>query len=176
MALSRRLRQGIGLFWRPIQAAVRKGQSVFGTVSRTAEIFAAENIPTSMIDTSVIDQLAGFAHGTTAAQEAIATADPSAMIDSSMISREPFSMDLNQYNTSPRYHVYLGMWVEGEAEPVYRTITDITDINMTVQDFANLMRIEAERLQVGTVPGGGIGGAVRGIASIGLHIAPARVG
>jgi hypothetical protein len=62
--------------------------------------------------------------------------------------------------------------VEGQTNPVHRTITGITNVDMVRSDFDNLMLVNGQALSVGTTPGGGIGGVVTGIASVTITVGP----
>lgn len=175
MALGSRLRAGIGTFWRGVVGAVQSGVSVFDFSGRAAAAAAAAGLPPTIIDTSIIDQLAGFAHGIDSATAALSGAPDEAAIDSSMVSLAPWSMDLTQYNTSPGWRAqvevhYIGP--DGEEETTWRWVTGITDINMTVGDFRAAMRTAADAMAIGTTPGGGIGGQVTGIGGISLTVGP----
>lgn len=173
MALGQSIRQGIGLAWRGVLSAANAGQSVYQTVTGTLRAFVSENIPTSAIDTAAVDQLAGFAGSWVRARETLTAADDSAPIDSTMVTLAPWSMDLNSFNARPAYHVILGINVEGQEQPVYRTVTGVSQLPPTVGELRQSQLINAYAMSVGTTPGGGVGGTVTGLDSITITVGPA---
>jgi hypothetical protein len=82
-------------------------------------------------------------------------------------------MDLNSFNASPSYHLVLGINVEGQAQPVYRTVTGIQQLPDTVGELRSAQLINAYAMSVGTTPGGGVGGTVTGLDSITITVGPA---
>lgn len=172
MALTTRIRRGLGLVWRSVVSAVSRGQSSFETATQAQQAFDSIGVSSSGITPGLIDEFTGYATSMENAAISLARAEGSQYIDASMIGTAPWSMSLAEFATSPSYHVRLGIWVEGQTEPVYRMVTGISDVGMPVDEFASMMRVNAEAMQAGTVPGGGIGGAVRGLASIQIAIAP----
>lgn len=175
MALGSGLRAAVGTAWRGIVSAVQGGVSVFDLSNRIANAAQAAGITPTILDTSVVDQLAGMARGIDAATSNLSAADDNALIDSTMVSLAPWSMDLNQYNTSPAWRAQVEVqYVDpnGEAQTTWRWVTGITDLSMTVGDLRSSMRAAADVMSIGTVPGGGIGGAVTGIGDISLTVAP----
>lgn len=173
MALSNTIRSAIGTAWRGILSAVNQGASAVQTVAQAVQNILPNVPPPGLLDTSVTDQLAGMAQSWVAAREAIGNAAATDALDSSMVTLAPWSMDLNAFNTLPSYHVILGINVEGQEEPVFRTITGITDLPATVGEFSDAMLVNAYALSVGTTPGGGVGGTVTGLDSITITVGPA---
>lgn len=173
MALGQSIRNGIGMVWRGVLSAAEAGQSVYQTVQGTLRAFQQENIPSAVLDTSVVDQLAGMASSWIAARDAVSNAAATDPIDSSMVTFAPWSMDLNSFNASPSYHLVLGINVEGQEQPVYRTVTGITQLPDTVGELQSAQLINAYAMSVGTNPGGGVGGTVTGLDSVTITIGPA---
>lgn len=176
MALGSRLRAGIGTAWRGVVSAVQSGASVLNITDRIATAAQAAGIVPPIIDTSIIDQLAGFAHGIDTATGNLSAADDTAAIDSGMVSLAPWSMDLNQYNTNPAWRAQVEVnYVDesGQQQTTWRWVTGINDLSMSVGDLRAQMRTAADAMSVGTVPGGGIGGQVTGIGAISLTVGPA---
>lgn len=175
MALGSGLRAAVGTAWRGIVSAVQSGVSVFDLSNRIANAAQAAGLTPTILDTSVVDQLAGMARGIDAATSNLSAADDNALIDSTMVSLAPWSMDLNQYNTSPSWRAQVEVQYadeNGEAQTTWRWVTGITDLSMTVGDLRSSMRAAADVMSIGTVPGGGIGGVVTGIGDISLTVAP----
>jgi hypothetical protein len=72
----------------------------------------------------------------------------------------------------PSYHIVLGINVEGQEQPVYRTVTGVTDLPGTVGELLDAMGVNAIAMSVGTTPGGGVGGTVAGIDSMTITVGP----
>lgn len=175
MALGQSIRQAIGAVWRGILSAVSAGQSGVETVRGAVQQIGAEVAPPALLDTTVVDQLAGMAGSWVAAEQSLTAAADSDPIDASMITFAPWSMDLNAYNAAPGYHVILGIQVEGQEALAYRTITGITGLPPTVGELRAAMDLNAQVLSVGTTPGGGVGGTVEGVKSITITVGPAHI-
>lgn len=176
MALGSRLRAGIGTLWRGVVSAVQSGTSVFDFSRRVADAAVNAGLVPAILDTSIVDQLAGFARGIDAATANLSGADDNAAIDSSMISLAPWSMDLNQYNTTPGWRAQVEVqYVDEAGSPAsgWRWVTGITSLPGTVGDLRAQLRTAADAMAIGTVPGGGIGGQVTGIGAISLTVGPA---
>lgn len=173
MALGQSIRNAIGVAWRGILGAVNAGQSGAATVAEAVQRIGQGLAPESLTDTSIVDQLSGMAGSWVNAREAVSNADPADVIDSGMITLAPWSMDLNSYNTSPSYHLVVGINVEGQSEPVFRTLTGITSLPETVGELQQTTLVNAIALSVGTTPGGGVGGTVESIDSITITVGPA---
>lgn len=175
MALGQSIRQGIGTAWRSILSAVSRGQSGVETVREAVQQIGAQVAPPALLDTSVVDQLAGMANSWVEAEQAFTAAADTDPIDASMITFAPWSMDLNNYNANPGYHVILGIEVEGQEALAYRTITGITGLPPTVGELRAAMDLNAQVLSVGTTPGGGVGGTVLGVKSVTITVGPAHI-
>lgn len=173
MALGQSIRNGIGMVWRGVLSAADKGQAAFQTIQSTLGVFAQENIPSAVLDTQVVDQLAGMAGSWVNARDTLSSAADSDPIDSSMVTLAPWSMDLNSFNAMPSYHLVLGINVEGQAEPVYRTVTGVDQLPGSVGELRSAQLINAYAMSVGTNPGGGVGGTVTGLDSITITVGPA---
>ena len=173
MALGQSIRQAIGTAWRSVLSAVSAGQSGFETVSRSVQNLLPGVAPPALLDTAVVEQLSAMAGSWAAARDAFGAAGPGDIIDSSMVTLAPWSMDLNQFNAMPGYHIVIGINVEGQASPVYRTITGISQLPALAGELRDAMMINAQALSVGTTPGGGVGGIVTGIASVVITVGPA---
>lgn len=173
MALGQSIRDAIGAVWRGILGAVNAGQDAFQTVAAAAQRLGTELAPPVLTDTSVVDQLSGMAGSWVAARDAIGNADAGDQIDSSMITLAPWSMDLNAFNTLPGYHIVLGINVEGQQQPVFRTVTGVGVLPATVGELRDAMTVNAMAMSVGTTPGGGVGGTVTGLDSITITVGPA---
>lgn len=176
MAIGSRLRAGIGTVWRGVVSAVQSGASVFDFSNKVADAAQAAGLLPTIIDTSIVDQLAGFARGIDAATGNLTAAPDNAQIDSSMISLAPWSMDLNQYNTAPGWRAQVEVQYEGpsgETETTWRWVTGITQLPATVGDLRAQLRTAADAMAIGTTPGGGLGGQVTGIGGISLTVGPA---
>lgn len=176
MALGSSLRAAIGTAWRSVQSGVQRGMSVFGIGERIQSGLEQAGLPPTLIDTSVVDQLAGMAQGIESATQNLGNAPPDALIDSSMVSLAPWSADLNTFNAAPGYRAHIEVQyidAAGEPQTAWRYVTGIRDVNMTVAEFQAAMRLNAEAMMVGTTPGGGIGGTVTGIGDISITVAPA---
>ena len=175
MALGSRLRAGIGTVWRGVVSAVQQGTSVFDFSNRVAQAAQQAGLVPTIIDTSIIDQLAGFARGIDAAAANLSAAPDDALIDSSMVSLAPWAMDLNQYNTAPGWRAQVEVQYadpNGVLQTTWRWVTGIRDLAMTAGDLRAQMRTAVEVMSIGTVPNGGIGGQVTGIGQISLTVAP----
>lgn len=173
MALGKSIRQAIGTAWRGILGAVNAGQSGVSTVAEAVQNILPDVPPPALLDTSVVDQLAGMAGSWVAAREAYNTLGPDDQITSDAVTLAPWSMDLNAFNAAPGYHVIVGFNVEGQAEPVHRTITGIQNVDLTRSELDNLLLVNGQALSVGTTPGGGVGGVVTGIDSVTITVGPA---
>lgn len=176
MALGSRLRAGIGTLWRGVVSAVQSGTSVFDFTQRVTDALVNNGLVPTVLDTSIVDQLAGFARGIDAGTANLTNAPDEAGIDSSMISLAPWSMDLNQYNTAPGWRAQVEVQYVDEAgntESAWRWVTGITSLPGTVGDLRAQLRTAADAMAIGTVPGGGIGGQVTGIGAISLTVGPA---
>ena len=173
MALGQSIRSAIGTAWRGILSAVNQGVSAVQTVGEAVQNIGREAAPPGLLDTTVVDQLAGMAGGWVNAREAVSAAEDSDPVDASMITLAPWSMDLNAYNTAPSYHVILGINVAGLEGAQFRTITGISDLPATVGELRSAMLVNATALSVGTTPGGGVGGEVESIDSITITVGPA---
>lgn len=175
MALGSRLRAGIGSVWRGVVSAVQSGVSVFDFGQQVSNAMQNAGLVPTIIDTGIIDQLASFARGIDTATQNLSGADDSALIDSTMVSLAPWSMDLNQYNTSPSWRAQIEVQYadeNGQAQTTWRWVTGITDLSMTVGDLRSQMAGAAAAMSIGTVPGGGIGGTVTGVGAISLTVGP----
>jgi hypothetical protein len=173
MALGQSIRNAIGTAWRGILGAVSAGQSGVQTVSEAVQNILPEVAPPALLDTAVVDQLSSMAQSWVAAKEAFGAAADEDEIDSSMITLAPWSMDLNAYNAQPGYHLVVGINVEGQQAPVFRTITGVDSLPATVGELRATSFINATAMSVGTTPGGGIGGTVDSIDSITITVGPA---
>lgn len=173
MALSQSIRNAIGTAWRGVLGAVNAGQSAYQTVAQAVQNVLPGVAPPALLDTQVVDQLASMAGSWVNAREAFGAADPSDPIDSSMITLAPWSQDINQQNLLPNFHLVVGINVEGLEQPVFRTITGISQLPVTVGELQDSTLINAQALSVGTTPGGGVGGVVTGIDSITITVGPA---
>jgi len=172
MALGQSIRQAIGTAWRSMLSAANSGVSAVQTVAQSVQNILPNVPPPALLDTQVINQLAGMANSWVAARDAYAALGPGDQITSDAVTLAPWSMDLNAFNAAPGYHVVVGFNVEGQTNPVHRTITGITNVDMVRSDFDNLMLVNGQALSVGTTPGGGIGGVVTGIASVTITVGP----
>lgn len=173
MAIGESIRNAIGTAWRGILGAVSAGQSAFETVQGAIRDLGQQATGTVLLDTSAMEQLGSMAGSWVAARDALGAAAPDDQITSSMITLAPWSMDLNQFNTLPSYHIVLGINVEGLGEPQYRTVTGVTDLPGTVGELQDAMLTNAYAMEVGTTPGGGVGGTVTGLDSITITVGPA---
>jgi len=173
MALGESIRSAIGTAWRGILSAANTGRSAVQTVAQAVQNLLPEVAPPGLLDTTVVDQLAGMAGSWVNARDTFGRAGPEDLITADMITLAPWSMDLNQYNTLPGYHLVVGITVEGQEKPVYRTITGISQLPATVGELTDTALINATALSVGTTPGGGVGGTVLGIDSITITVGPA---
>lgn len=173
MALGQSIRQAIGTAWRGILGAVSAGQSGVQTVAQAVQNVLPGVAPPALLDTAVVDQLSSMAGSWVAARESFGAAADGDIIDASMITWAPWSMDLNAFNTLPSYHVVIGINVEGQEAPVFRTITGISQLPVTVGELRDSMMINAQALSVGTTPGGGVGGVVDSIDSVTITVGPA---
>lgn len=173
MALGQSIRQAIGTAWRGILGAVNAGQSGAATVAQAVQNVLPGVAPPALLDTAVVDQLSSMAGSWVAARDAFGAAADGDIIDSHMITWAPWSMDLNSFNTLPSYHIVVGINVEGQEAPVFRTITGISQLPVTVGELRDSMLINAQALSVGTTPGGGVGGVVDSIDSVTITVGPA---
>lgn len=174
MALGQSIRQAIGTAWRGVLSAVNAGQSGVSAVASAVQNILPNTPPPALLDTSVVDQLAGMANSWVSARNAYDALNSGDQITSDAVTLAPWSMDLNAFNAAPSYHVIVGFNVEGQAEPVHRTITGIDNVDMTRGEFDNLMLVNGQALSVGTTPGGGVGGVVTGVASVTITVGPAN--
>jgi hypothetical protein len=173
VALGQSIRQAIGTAWRGILSAVNAGQSGVSTVAEAVQNILPNVPPPALLDTSVINQLSGMAGSWVGAREAYNALGPNDPITADAVTLAPWSMDLNAFNAAPSYHVIVGFNVEGQTAPVHRTITGIQNVDLTREEFDNLMLINGQALSVGTTPGGGVGGVVTGIDSVTITVGPA---
>lgn len=173
MALSQSIRQAIGTAWRGVLSAVNSGQSGVQAVARSVQNILPGVAPPALLDTQVVNQLAGMANSWVNARDAYGALGPDDQITSAAVTLAPWSMDLNAFNAAPGYHVVVGFNVEGQTAPVHRTITGITNVDVTRSQFDDLMLINGQALSVGTTPGGGVGGVVTGISSVTITVGPA---
>ena len=173
MALGQSIRQAIGTAWRSVLSAVNQGVSGVETVARSVQNQLPNVAPPALLDTQVINQLAGMAGSWVSAREAYNLLGPDDLITSDAVTLAPWSMDLNAFNAAPGFHVIVGFNVEGQVLPVHRTITGIQNVALTRSEFDNLMLINGQALSVGTTPGGGVGGVVTGIDSVTITVGPA---
>lgn len=173
MALGQSIRQAIGTAWRGILSAVSAGQSGVATVAESVQNILPNVPPPALLDTSIVDQLSGMASSWRAATDAYDALGPDDQITSDTVAWAPWSMDLNSFNAAPGFHVVVGFNVEGQEGLVHRTITGITNVDLTRSEFDDLMLINGQALSVGTTPGGGVGGVVTGIGSVTITVGPA---
>lgn len=173
MALGQNIRSAIGTAWRGMLGAASAGQSAFSTVAQAVQNMLPGVAPPALLDTQTVNQLASMAGSWVAAREATSAAADSDQVDSSMVTLAPWSMDLNQFNTLPSYHIILGINVAGQAEPVFRTVTGVTSLPATVGELRQQSLVNAMAMSVGTTPGGGVGGTVDSIDSITITVGPA---
>ena len=173
MALGQNIRQAIGTVWRGALSAASAGQSAFQAISQAIRDIGSSAVPPALLDTTTQEQIASLAGSWVAAKDALSAAQDDDQVSASMITLAPWSMDLNAYNASPGYHLVVGIKVAGQDEPVYRTITGITDLPATVGELRAITDANAAAIQVGTTPGGGIGGQYEGIDSITITVGPA---
>lgn len=173
MALGQSIRQAIGTAWRGILGAVSAGQSGAATVAQSVQDMLPGVAPPALLDTTIVNQLASMAGSWVAAKDAVSSAADTDIIDSSMVTLAPWSMNLNQFNTLPGYHLVVGINVQGQTEPVYRTITGVTSLPATVGELRQSTLVNALAMSVGTTPGGGVGGTVDSIDSITITVGPA---
>jgi len=172
MALGQSIRQAIGTAWRGVLGAVNAGQSGVSAVAGAVQNILPGVAPPSLLDTTVVNQLAGMANSWINARENYAALAPTDPITSDAVTLAPWSMDLNAFNAAPSYHVVVGFNVEGQSSPVFRTVTGINNVDMPRQDFDNLMLVNGQALSVGTTPGGGVGGVVTGVDSVTITVGP----
>lgn len=172
MSVRSRISSATGTLWRGVLSAAAAGQSVWDTVTSLGQAFTRAGVPPSVIEPGVVDELTGLAQSFVHAGYTVLTARDKDHITPAMISTLPFSMDLNQFNTSPEYHLYIRVNVEGQTKPVWRTITGITRLPATVGELRDLALANAQAMSIGTTPGGGIGGTVLGVTSIVPTVAP----
>jgi len=173
MALGQSIRNAIGTVWRVALSAASAGQSAANTIGQAIANIGTSAVPPVLLDTSVTEQIASMAGSWVEAKDTLSAAGDDDQIDASMITLAPWSMDLNAYNAAPSYHLVVGLNVEGQTEPVYRTITGITDLPPTVGELRAITDANAAAMQVGTTPGGGIGGTYTGLDSITITVGPA---
>ena len=173
MALGQSIRNAIGTVWRAGLAAASRGQSALQAIGQGIAQAVQEGASPTVIDTQAQQQIASMAGSWVAAKEALSAAADDDQISANMITFAPWSMDLNSYNAMPSYHLVVGINVEGQDEPVYRTITGITDLPPTVGELRAVTDANAAAMQIGTTPGGGIGGTFNGIDSITITVGPA---
>lgn len=173
MALGQSIRNAIGSVWRVALSAVSRGQSAAQTIGEAVAQIGQQAAPPVLLDTSVTEQLSSLASSWVAAKEAFGAAADNDQIDASMITLAPWSMDLNAFNAAPSYHLVVGVNVEGQTEPVYRTITGITDLPPTVGELRAVSDANAAAMQIGTTPGGGLGGTYLGLDSVTITVGPA---
>jgi hypothetical protein len=173
MALGKSIRSAIGTAWRGILGAVNAGRSGFDTVTQAVQNILPDVPPPALLDTSVVSQLSAMAGSWVAARDALSAAAPEDQVTAAMITLAPWSMDLNAFNTLPSYHLVVGINVEGQEQPVYRTITSLSQLPETVGELMDSTLVNAIAMSVGTTPGGGVGGTVTGIDSITITVGPA---
>ena len=173
MALGQSIRNAIGSVWRVALAAASAGQSAANTIGEAISSIGRAAVPPVLLDTAVTEQIASMAGSWVTARDNFGNAADSDSIDASMITLAPWSMDLNAFNAAPSYHLVVGLNVEGQTEPVYRTITGITDLPPTAGELRAIADANAAAMQVGTTPGGGIGGTYLGLDSVTITVGPA---
>ena len=173
MALGQNIRQALGFVGGVARAAAAAGQSAFAAIGQYIAGTPAAEVPPALQDTAARTQVAEWAESLAGARNALSAAADDDSIDASMITFQSWSMDLNAYNASPGYHLVVGIKVAGQDEPVYRTITGITDLPPTAGELRAITDANAAAIQVGTTPGGGIGGQYEGIDSITITVGPA---
>ena len=173
MALGQSIRNVLGFVGGVARAAAARGQSAMQAIGQYVQGTPAAEVPPALQDTAAVTQVAEWAQSLEAARQALSSATDDAAIDSSMITFQSWSMDLNSYNAMPGYHLIVGINVEGQDEPVYRTITGITDLPPTAGELRDITDANAAAMQIGTTPGGGIGGTYLGIDSITITVGPA---
>lgn len=172
MTLGQSIRNAIGTVWRVALSAASRGQSAARAIGQAIEQIGQEAAPPVLMDTAATEQIASMAGSWVAAEHAFSRAVDNDLIDASMITMAPWSMDLNAYNRNPSYHVIVGINVEGQEEPVFRTLTGITDLPLTAGELRQTSYINSLAMSVGTTPGGGVGGTVTGISSITITVGP----
>jgi len=173
VALGQSIRNAVGTVWRAALSAASAGQSAARVIGQAVQQIGQAAAPPVLLDTAATEQIASMAGSWVAAKEALSAAADDDQVDASMITFAPWSMDLNAYNAAPSYHLVVGVKVAGQDEPVYRTITGITDLPPTVGQLRAITDANAAAMQVGTTPGGGIGGTYEGIDSITITVGPA---
>ena len=173
MALGQSIRNAIGTVWRAGLSAASRGQSALQAIGQGIAQAVQDGLSPPVIDTAAQQQIASMAQSWVAAKDALSNAADDDQITAAMITLAPWSMDLICFFASPGYHIVVGMKVEGQDEPVYRTITGITDLPPTAGELRAVTDANAAAMQVGTTPGGGVGGTYLGIDSITITVGPA---
>lgn len=173
MALGQNIRNAIGSVWRVALSAAAAGQSAMQTIGQAVRGIGESAVPPVLLDTATMEQISSLAGSWVQARDNFGAAADADQIDASMITLAPWSMDLNAYNASPSYHLVVGINVAGQDEPVYRTITGITDLPPTVGELRAITDANAAAMQIGTTPGGGIGGEYQSLDSITITVGPA---
>lgn len=138
MAIGPLLRGLPGQAWGAIRGIAARGQTVSQQIGQYIQQITGSARPPSPLDTSVIDQLAGFANGMEAAKQAVAAAEPGSPVTSDMIALAPWSADLNAYNAAPSWDIQLDIAIPGQEEPVYRILAGVQQLPDTVEQLQNL--------------------------------------
>ena len=174
MALGKSIRDAIGTVWRAALSAVGAGQSAADVIASAAQQLPPDVPVSALPDLTASQQIATMAGSWAAARDEFGAAADDDIITGAMVTMAPWSMDLNAFNTLPSYHVVIGINVEGLEQPVYRTVTGITDLPATVGEMRSAQYVNALAMGVGTTPGGGLGGTVTGIDSVTITVGPAQ--
>lgn len=172
MALGQSIRNALGIAWSAAVSAANAGQNAVAAIGRALSSAGEQLTAPVLLDTTTRDQIAGLGQSWADARAAFGAANPDDPITSSMITLAPWSADLNTFNTSPNYHLVVGINVEGQEKPVYRTITGISQLPDLVGELRQSTYVNALAMSVGTTPGGGVGGTVTGIDSITITVGP----
>lgn len=166
MALTRSIRQAIGTVWRGIVSSVFKGRDIYSTTEAVNREFQVQGIPEAQISPQTANDFASFAGQWKSVSNLINLSSPDSAVTSLMTAGAPWQKPQAEQNTTPTWHIIVGVTVEGQAKPVYRTITGITSLPATVGELRNLAYVNAVAMSAATTAQGGVGGTVTGIHEI----------
>jgi len=175
MALSDRAMNALGWAYGSILGGAYNGATtseIWDSLRAAAEAQGLDTVGLSAVDVS---QLRSYASQVVSASNSLASADPSQVIDSSMIGYQPWSMDLNTLANAPEYWARVEMTTsdeQGNLQTGWITLTGINSLNMTVGDLNTIIQGNAIAAAATAPDGSSYGGDFVSTGRVELIVAP----
>src|SRR5579872_1926969 len=143
MALSDRAASAPAWAFGAILGAAYEGATTADVFSSLRDAATAAGLESPGLNAIDVGQLRGLAGGIVRASAALASADFSQRIDSSMIGQMPWSMDPSTLAVAPEYWARVEMTTvdeQGNQQTGFMTMTGINSLNMTVGDLNTIIQ------------------------------------